>query len=179
MRCEYSQYLEVLYCGYCLYSKYFVFRYCGYILACALGVRHCSYSHYSQYLGLLSTRSILAASTPILSVLGLRFVVEHLSVKPSCYPEHQERKRSFWGAYIVCAVPYSVGHKVLWRNLDLAQLFCTYVHAAYIEEDRRESSVQNQYPLTGTLFYISIVCSNVEMIPHLLFPQTIYIWPRK
>jgi len=26
----------------------------------------------------------------------------------------------------VCAVPYSAGHKVLWRNLDLAQLFCTY-----------------------------------------------------
>ena len=61
---------------YCLYSKYFVFRYDGYILACALGVRYCSYSRYSQYfLGLLSTRNILAASTSILSVLGLRFVL--------------------------------------------------------------------------------------------------------
>ena len=35
-------------------------------------------SQYSQYVGLLSTRSILAACTPILSVLGLRIVLEHL-----------------------------------------------------------------------------------------------------
>ena len=70
---------------FCLYSKYFVFRYCGYILACALCVRYCSYSRYSEYLGLLSTRNILAASAPILSVLGLRFVLEHLFVKPLYY----------------------------------------------------------------------------------------------
>ena len=91
--CEYS--LEVLYCGYCLYSKCFVFRYYGYILACALGVRYCSYSHYSQYLGLLSTRNILAASSPILSVLGLRFAFEHLSVKPSCVTL-STKKKMFW-----------------------------------------------------------------------------------
>ena len=30
MHCEYSQYFEVLHCGYCLYSKSFAFRYCGY-----------------------------------------------------------------------------------------------------------------------------------------------------
>ena len=69
-----------------------VFRYRGYMLACALGVRYCSYLHYSQYVGLLSTRNILAGinSTPILSVLGLRLVLEHSSVKPLCCPQHQE-----------------------------------------------------------------------------------------
>ena len=37
---------------------------------------------YSQYVGLLSTRNILTASTPILLALALRFVLERLSVKP-------------------------------------------------------------------------------------------------
>ena len=73
MQCEYSQYLEALYCGYCLCSRYFVFRYSGYIIACALGVRCCSYSHYPQCLGLLSTHNILAASTPIVWMQLLYF----------------------------------------------------------------------------------------------------------
>ena len=112
---EYS--LEVLYCGDCLYSKCFVFRYCGYIFTCALGVRYCSYSHYSQCLGLLSTRTILAASTPILSVLGLRFVLEQLSVKPS-YVTLSTKKKIFWRdipgmLYQVCVISYSAGHKVI------------------------------------------------------------------
>ena len=81
MHCEYSQYHEI--------------RYRGYMLVCAFGVRYCSYSRCSQYLGLLSTGNILVASTPItLSVLGLRFVLEHLSVMLG-YPEHQET--FFWG----------------------------------------------------------------------------------
>ena len=88
----------------------------------------CSHCHYSQYVGLLSTRIILAASTPTLSVLGLRFVLEYLSVKPLRYPEHQDT--FILGGY---AVSFSAGHEVLWRNLDLRQLFCTYVYAAYIE----------------------------------------------
>ena len=53
-----------------------------------------AYSQSSQYLGLLSTRNItvyiMAASTPILSVLRLRVALEHLSVKPLFYPERQE-----------------------------------------------------------------------------------------
>ena len=108
--------LEVLYCGYCLYSKCFVFRYYGCIFACALGARYCSsYAHYSQYLGLLSIRHILAASTPILSVvLGLRLFLERLSVKPSlCYPEYQENIYFGGVYYVVCAISYSAGHKVL------------------------------------------------------------------
>ena len=48
MYCEYSQYLEVLYCGYCLYPKYFVFRYCGYTFACVLELPYCLYTQYSQ-----------------------------------------------------------------------------------------------------------------------------------
>ena len=37
----------------------------------------------------------LAASTPILSVFGLRFVLEHLSVKPS-YVTLSTKKKIFW-----------------------------------------------------------------------------------
>ena len=91
MYCEYSHYLKVLNCGYCLYSTYFGVRYCGYTFTCALGVPYCSYSQHSQYLSLLSTRSILAASTLIISVLGRRVVLEHLSVKPSVYSDRQVR----------------------------------------------------------------------------------------
>ena len=77
-----------------------VFRYCGYIFGYALRVRYCSYSHYAQYLGLLSTRNVFAASsTRILSVLGLRLVLERLSVKPFCYPEHEEK--NILGGYML------------------------------------------------------------------------------
>ena len=107
-----------------------------YKLAYALGVRYCSYSRYSQYLGLLSTRNILAASTPILSVLGLWFVLEHyIFICESLMLPWAPRNLYFGGIYTVCAASYSAGHTALWRKLDLdvAQLFCTYVYAAYIE----------------------------------------------
>ena len=93
---EQWQYFEILYA-----LRGIVFRNCGYILACALGIRWCSYSHYSQYLGLLRTRNSLAASTPILSVLGLRFGVEHLSVKPLCFTL-STKEHLFWGIHIYC-----------------------------------------------------------------------------
>ena len=127
----------------------FVFRYCRYMLACALGVRYCPYSVYSQYLGLLSTRNILAVSTPILS---LRFLLEHLSVKPSSL---STKKALFWGhMYCMCCILLSRGHKVLQRNLDLTQLFCTSVCVAYIELIAASHlfRIKIQYPITGTLF---------------------------
>ena len=90
-----------------------VFRYCGYILACALGVRYYSYSHYSQYAGLLSTRNILAASTPILSVLGLRFFLEHLFVKPLYCLEHQEPHLSCGDIYCICCILLSQSQNIM------------------------------------------------------------------
>ena len=64
--------------GYSLYFEDFGVRYCVYCPT--LGVLQRSYSQYSQYLGLLSTRIILAASTPILLLLEVRSVLG----TPSC-----------------------------------------------------------------------------------------------
>ena len=103
---EYSQYLEVLYCGYCLYSQVFrvsILR--VHTCLCSRGsVWYCSYSHYSEYLGLLSTRNILAASTPILSVLGLRFVLEHLSMKPSYVTLSTNKKKNRRDICCMCCI---------------------------------------------------------------------------
>ena len=66
-----------------------------------------------------------------------------------------------------CAGFYSAGHKVLCRNLGLTQHFCTYVYVASIELIAASHlSVQDQHPLTGTLFYIIVV-----MIPHYFHKQ--------
>ena len=51
--------------------------------------------------------------------------------------------------YFVCAGFYSAGHKVIYRNLDLTQLFLVLRLRRKKRIDRRESSVQDQYPLTG------------------------------
>ena len=80
-----------------------VFRYCRYILACALGVRYCSHSQYSQYLGLLSTRNILAAVLQYSQYSGYdlfsSIYLWNLYVLPSA-----PRNIDFGGIYIVFAV---------------------------------------------------------------------------
>ena len=114
----------------------FVFR-C--VLACALGVRYCSNSQYSHCMGPLSTDNTLAASTPIFSVLGLRFVLEHFICDTFLdYPEHRETHYS-GGIYIdpVCPVCYSAGHQVLDSSSRASPrhyaTFCTHDYAASIE----------------------------------------------
>ena len=55
--------------------EYFGVPYCGYIIVSTLRVLYCSYTLTvvrSQHLGLLSARSILAASNPTLSLQGKR-----------------------------------------------------------------------------------------------------------
>ena len=63
---EYSQYFEVLYCGYCLISKVFG----GSILRVlpVLGVMYSPYSQYSRYLAL---SALLILILPVLAVFGL------------------------------------------------------------------------------------------------------------
>ena len=85
-------------------------------------------------MGLLGTRSILVASTPILSVLGLRIVLTYLvCICEIFFLPSAPRSIYFEGVYIACAVFYSAGHKVLCRNLSPTQLLCGYVYVTSIE----------------------------------------------
>ena len=132
----------ILYCGYLLYSR-------------ILGVRYCSCSHYSQYLGLLSTRDSMAASTPILSGLGLRLVLEHLSVrKPLFYIELQETSTILeeYKLYVLCLTrPVT---KKYGANLDLPRLLY-FTNAANIELITASHLFRINCPLTTrTLFYL-------------------------
>ena len=123
---EHWQYFEIL----CTTRNSVLTLCCGYILACALGVR------YLLMLSIVSVfwaYSVLAIFWPPLLqylVVGLRFVLERLPVKPSCYPEHQET--FILGGYILYSVSYSAGHNVLWRNLYLTQLFFAYLSSRRI-----------------------------------------------
>ena len=88
MYCEYSQYLEVPYCGYCLYSPVFRFGTAGTYLP---GVPYCGYCLYTLSSWAFSVRNIFAASTPILLliVLGLRFFLRHLSYPWYCCTRYE------------------------------------------------------------------------------------------
>ena len=102
--------------------KYFVFRYRGYIVSCAIGVPYyCSYSHCPQYLGLSSNRNILAAGTPILSVLELRLVTDHLTVNPLCHPECQGRLISREYKYMYKNHSFYLRHAALRRPMVLCR----------------------------------------------------------
>ena len=90
MYCKYSQYLEAPYCGYCLYSQVFRVSVLRVHVCQEFGTAHTlsipsvvGPSQYSHCVGLLSTRNILAASTPILLVFGLRIFPKHLLYKIS------------------------------------------------------------------------------------------------
>ena len=145
----------ILYCGYFLYSK---------DVACFdTADTPCLYSrgsvlpcsHYSQYLGLLSTRDSMAASTPILSGLGLRLVLEHLSVrKPLFYIELQETSTILeeYKLYVLCLTrPVT---KKYGANLDLPRLLY-FTNAANIELITASHLFRINCPLTTrTLFYL-------------------------
>ena len=88
-------------------------------------------SVYSQLLGLLSTHYILASSTSILSVLGLRVILERLLLcvrEDFFYPERQKTSffREEWKYFDVCAGFYSAGHKSNITQPRPHATFCNY-----------------------------------------------------
>ena len=133
MYCEYAQYLEIPYCGYCLYFSSFMFRYCGCVFSCDICVTYCSYTlvlaicgpfQFSQYFShqysnILSTRATNCARA--------------FSVKPLFYPE---RREIVCGGIIFCTCSIVLSRPrglPVCRNLDQTHLFCTYVYGASIE----------------------------------------------
>ena len=118
------------------------------LFACTLGVPYCLHSQpvlsvfgpsrYPQCSGLLSTRSVLFASIPTLSVLGPRNVLGTPSTGSICLYEplaYLERQETFTSReYILQFVLYySPGHTILCRHPHLTQPLCSYVYAASVK----------------------------------------------
>ena len=142
-----------------------MFQCCGHILACVLGVRYCSYSYFSQYLGLLSTRNILAASTPIFSGLGLRFVLEHYYLS-NLYVTLSSKTRVLLGAiYCICCILLSRSRNVMARPRPQATVLYFRFRRIYIELITRVicSGPISTYYLPVPYLYGIIA---VVMIPH-------------
>ena len=160
---------------YCALTRGIVFRYCGYTPACALGVRHyCSYSPYSQYVGLLSTRNLWAASTPIIfSVLELRFDLEHLSLWNLYLFTLSTKKHLFWGdIYCICSILLSRSQNIMAQPRP--QAFFLYLRLRRIHWTYRASHLfritNNIYFPVPYLYGIIVI-----LIPHKFRKQYIYI----
>ena len=133
------------------------FRYYGYILACALRVRNCSYPYYAKSLGLLSTRDSFAVNAPILSILRLRFVIEHFSVNH--YVPLSTNKHIFSGdIYCICSILLSRSQSVTGMAQPRPHAFFSVLTLTpHILSWSPVSSVPDQYSLTDPLFYIFVV----------------------
>ena len=107
-------------------------------------------------MGLLSTRNVLVASTPLLSVLGPRIVLENLlyeiKVKPLFYSEPQET--FILPEYTVYVLDFTQPVTKYYVATSTSRNFSNfYVYGASIELIAASHlSLQDQYPLTGIPF---------------------------